>query len=154
MPTQINSAIADGDCRGAPLLPGLSCRDTAVVDALMRLVDRWNDGDLDGASYAWFLARLMCSTDLIVWLAQDQDLLDDGLDDLIVACAGYLPEPWAGFLRWCGDRNNLEAFQDWPPYASPADGFCTKHGGRGPRNQAPLPSRRERRAAERGRRAV
>jgi hypothetical protein len=123
--------------------PGeLSCTDDYLVARLRLCVEeaRTRPGQLP--HIARLVSRILCSTDLIVWVAQDEQLLEEGLADLMARCARWAPEPWAGFLRWCSDPLNTDGFLDWPPYVSPAGGMCPQH-------RPAVPSRRERRAARR-----
>lgn len=99
-------------------IDGLSETDSAVIRWFGRLVASRDDGTLKIEYVAWFVARLLTMGGVLVWLAQDGELLDDGLRDIFAECAELVPEPWAGFLRWSSDAGNVQAFRAWPPYTS------------------------------------
>jgi hypothetical protein len=99
-------------------IDGLSETDSAIIRWLGRLVASRADGTLQIEYVAWFVARLLTMGGVLVWLAQDRQLLDDGLREVFAESAELVPDPWAGFLRWSSDADNLEAFRAWPAYTS------------------------------------
>ena len=99
-------------------IEGLSETDSAIIRWFGGLVDRRDDGTLEIEYVAWFVARLLTMGGVLVWLAQDGQLLDQGLREIFAASAELVPEPWAGFLRWSSDADNLAAFRAWPAYTS------------------------------------
>jgi hypothetical protein len=105
-----------------PLVPrpidGLSETDSAMIRWFGRLVASRDDGSLQIDYVAWFVARMLTMGGVLVWLAQDGQLLDNGLREIFAESAELVPEPWAGFLRWSGDADNLESFRAWPAYTS------------------------------------
>ena len=107
----------DWPCVRRPIA-GLSETDSAIIRWFGRLVTSRADGSLKIEYVAWFAARMLTMGGVLVWLAQDGELLDAGLDRIFAESAELVPEPWAGFLHWASDRRNLEAFRAWPPYTS------------------------------------
>jgi hypothetical protein len=99
-------------------IPRLSGTDTAIIRWFERLLDSRDVGRLQVDAIAWFLGRLVIHGGVLVWLAQDGRLLDRGLCDLFAEASELVPEPWAGFLRWSGDRENLTCFESWEQYRS------------------------------------
>jgi len=99
-------------------IEGLSETDSSIVRWFGRLVASRDDGTLQIEYVAWFVARLLTMGGVLVWLAQDGELLDCGLREIVAESAELVPEPWAGFLRWSSVPGNLEAFRAWPPYTS------------------------------------
>lgn len=99
-------------------IDGLSETDSAVIRWFGRLVASRDADTLQLEFVAWFVARLLSMGGVLVWLAQDGQLLDDGLREIFAESAELVPEPWAGFLRWSSDAGNVEAFRAWPAYTS------------------------------------
>lgn len=99
-------------------IEGLSATDSAVIRWFGRLVASREDGSLEIEYVAWFVARLLTMGGVLVWLAQDRQLMDNGLREIFAESAELVPEPWAGFLRWSSEGDNVEAFRAWPPYTS------------------------------------
>lgn len=122
--------------RDDPLPRDLNATDTAIVRWFRRVVEHRAEGTLDVACIAWFAARFLCMGGILVWLAQEEDLLDAGLRDLLRECADFVPEPWSGFLRWSSEPTNTDVFRSWPPYDSSQDDD----------SPPPQPNRRARRA--------
>lgn len=102
-------------------LPGLSETDAAIVRWLRRIVVSRAEGTLKVEYIAWFAARLLTMGGVLVWLGQEQDLLDAGLRDILAESADLVPEPWAGFLRWISVPGNADCFRSWPAYTSDDD---------------------------------
>ncbi len=113
----------------------LSHSDTAIVRWFDRLLDSRDAGTLQVDAIAWFLGRMVINGGILVWLAQDGRLLDRGLCDLFAEAAELVPEPWAGVLRWSGQRDNLTCFESWPEYSS-EDNWSPRPYGRSKRGQS------------------
>lgn len=131
MPSPSRPGLLDG-----PPIPGLDQSDANVVHWFRLFAMRYQEGGLVTEGIAWFVARCLCMTEVLIWLGQEQDLLQSGLADLFAECADLVTEPWAGFVRWASDTGNTAQFLLQPPYESRS-------------MSQPLPSRAERRRAQR-----
>lgn len=99
-------------------IDGLNDTDSAIVRWMGKLVASRADGSLQIEFVAWFVARLLSMGGVLVWLGQDQKLLEAGLQEIFGESAELVPEPWAGFLRWASDPSNVDGFRAWPAYSS------------------------------------